>query len=377
MIQRSNVRTAFTLIELLVVIGIIGVLMGLLLPAISKVRLAAEKTACRNNLKHMGLALHTYYDNNKHFPPSYIYNPTAVPPAPPPSGGGSGKEPEPEPQPDPQPEEVSAPGRVAGGSGLGGGFPGRVAAELKGRHAGFIRDRVYIPPSGPIFTTQSPGWGWGTLLLPYLEQTALFNQINFMTAVEYVPNVVIRNTRVNTYVCPSDNKAGIVYMYDGFGNSVGQTYTNSYAACYGAYPLLLDVNPDQGNGLMQRNSRFVMSDVTDGVSNTIAIGERAAMFAYAPWAGVMSGCAVSTTPGAPVYATVMEAPPTQVMARIPNRVLFDPNSEPYDFFSAHGDVVHFVFADGSVHALTSQVSIPVLQALATINGGETVSSSDY
>jgi prepilin-type N-terminal cleavage/methylation domain-containing protein len=303
-------RRGFTLIELLVVIAIIAVLIGLLLPAVQKVRESARRAECQNNLKQIGLALHDYCQTNGCFPSAYLYTP-------------------------PPEDQVSR----------------------------------------GVYTR--PGWGWGSLLLPYLEQAPLAGQIDVTSPLDDPSNLAIRTTILRVFICPSDLWTGRFWVKNVQLMDFAEAATNSYAANFGTLGEIGEI-PQLGDGMFFRNSQVRVEDVTDGLSNTLAIGERAALFVQTPWAGAISLGMVVTTDGAPVYTAHIEEAPVQVMAGVNSWVtLNDPLSNPYCFFSPHANVVQFTFGDGSVHPLSGTIRYDVLQALASRAGNEPINGSDY
>ena len=82
------------------------------------------------------------------------------------------------------------------------------------------------------------------------------------------------------------------------------------------------------------------------------------------------------TPGAPVYSSQIIDTPAMPMARIGRKPLNDNRAEPLDFFSPHGTFNNFLYADGSVHAIPFTSSVELIQALATRDGGETLTLDD-
>jgi prepilin-type processing-associated H-X9-DG protein len=158
---------------------------------------------------------------------------------------------------------------------------------------------------------------------------------------------------------------------------LAQAATNSYAACHGI-GVDLDEELDDFNGMFSRNSKVRFADVTDGTSNTIAIGERGSLFSQTPWAGAVTLGATRITPGAPVNNPgAIEDAPTLTLVHVAVHTINDANADPEDFFTPHPGTANFLFVDGSVRPVRTGIDLSVLQALATRNGGEVVNPDDY
>jgi prepilin-type N-terminal cleavage/methylation domain-containing protein/prepilin-type processing-associated H-X9-DG protein len=228
----------------------------------------------------------------------------------------------------------------------------------------------------PMMT--SPGWGWATQMLPYLEQQALFDRILFHHPIED-PRNEARRIRVGIYLCPADANVPLTFPIT---NAAGQLITEaapiSYAACLGSGEL--DEIPGPKEGVFYRNSHIRIGDITDGTSSTILLGDRAWSHAMAPWAGAVNGGIVRGGPRNPWRNSPEAAYPAPnfccVQANAINKAK-DPDGSLDEFFSGHWGGVNLLFADGGVRFVHQEINPIVLMALGTRAGGEVVNEADY
>jgi prepilin-type N-terminal cleavage/methylation domain-containing protein len=298
-VHRAAVRRCgFTLVELLVVIAIIGVLMALLLPAVQAARESARATQCRSGIRQIGLALHNYHDIHGRLPP------------------------------------------------------------------GWIADN----PEG------TPGWGWLVSILPQLEQAPLHdNLIKRHQPISDPANRQAREHVINVLLCPSDPMPKRFQLGGGGGRNhsheeevEGEEHRHSvddgtalflvsrsnYIGAFGTNEV--EEEPANGNGVFYFLSPTRFADITDGLSNTILVGERHGRFGGSLWQGV-----------------VPEA--NEAMVRIVGVGDHTPNHRDHhfdDFTSHHPGGVHFVLGDGAVRRIDDHVDHAVFQALLTRGGGE-------
>ena len=235
----------------------------------------------------------------------------------------------------------------------------------------------YVAGPSPDPLETAPGWGWAALVLPSLDQAPLYQSANFDLPVEAPANHTARITALDVYTCPSDRDSGPYSVVRDGGAPIGEFFTNSYAACYGA-GLEIDDAPDQGNGLFRRNLVVDFAAITDGLSTTIAVGERGACLIRTPWAGVPSrGLSVfsdnSTIAG---YGSIGRGAEL-VMAHADKININGEGTGPADFYSPHTGGADFLFGDGSARFVKQSIDLRVYHALCTRALGEVIEPGSY
>ncbi len=286
---------AFTLIELLVVIAIIAILIALLVPAVQKVREAAARTQCANNLKQMGLALHNYHDTFGHFP---------------------------------------AP---------------------RGTH---------LAPTYEFTEFR----GWMCDILPYIEENNLATQM--YTSPWYNGFFATYNTPVKTYLCPSDPR-------NLFNVPSGNGAMTSYLGVTGSDT---DVNVQFNgptNGIFNVSSPGIrLTDITDGTSNTLMLGERPpATDLFVGWWGASDYDNFLST--GQLYGDPFNSSGCVLPGLFGAGSLNGPcDGDSNHFWSFHTGGANWLLGDASVHFLPYSASALTLP-MASRNGGEVVDLSGY
>jgi prepilin-type N-terminal cleavage/methylation domain-containing protein/prepilin-type processing-associated H-X9-DG protein len=335
-----RLQSAFTLIELLVVIAIIAILIGLLLPAVQKVRDASNRAACSNNLKQIGLALLTYSDVNNRFPAAKIHS----------------------------------------------GSAGTLQANYVGPEVSYA--------GVPFKVYNHTGW---VPLLPFIEQEALFRQYDYqapssnscssigLDSPEHLGGLAQTNADVvgaylKVYSCPGDETPppavwdngrpadylanppqDAIVWWHGFSRQNARRSNYLFASYKDT-----DSTPRYPSGpvcgAFGTNGAACLNMITDGLSNTIAVGESRQAHsepAYGPyWGGGTHTCCHGVVTDEQWHINYRAGGPG-------NLLQFN-----WGFGSWHTGGANFLYCDGSVHFLVDSMSFATFQAMNTINGGE-------
>ncbi len=243
-----------------------------------------------------------------------------------------------------------------------------------------------------------PGWAWGTLVLPYLEQRPVYDAANFDLGFGEVSahpdhlglfeNATVRRIGLSTFLCPSA-EGGDGPLSLGLGSGSVDGSAGQYVASAGWMDS--SQSPISGTGVLYPNSRVAIGDVSDGTGATLMVGERSRNLADATWSGVFGShsepAPLCTKAGWPVQSCVglmfllmgRTGPSSDIVSgsvpggNTPN----DPGAGADGFWSRHPGGCQFLLCDGSVRFLKGTLAPQVFRALASRAGGEVIGADQY
>ena len=343
-------KYVFTLIELLVVIAIIGLLIGLLLPAANAARESSRRVQCVNNLRQLGIAIQAYEGARRSLPPGYVSNSTTKPPP-------------------------------------------------------ATRD--------PNTWDAPPGWGWGTYLLPYLEESGLAGSIELDQPVWSARNADLVRQTVSTFLCPTasgghepfvvQDEAGEPLSIEGRTVTLGRSHyvaSHGQESCWGecgasstgivftniytSETREITINGDASrvaDGPFYRNSRTRMRHIKDGLSKTIFLGEHSSKLSDKTWVGVVPGAfthprfsSPENGPDAAATLVLVHAGPSGGELDITGFPIIHPINFPTyhvgQMFSEHPGGGNVCMGDASVRFVTNEVNLILWAEFSSINEGE-------
>ena len=302
--------TGFTLVELLVVIAIIAILIALLLPAVQAARAAARRVACANNLKQLGIGLHSYHSTYQQFPPAHIIHPS------------------------------------------------------------FIADNGDIIGNEDL----TAFWSWLVYLLPYVEQGPLYDRFELDYAAFWGTGPLLNQGNTGTVLpillCPEDSKGGTVtHVFCGDAEKPCDWAHTNYLGVTGTLGSeMVTLEEYVGDGMFPDTNQSVkLSHVWDGTSTTLFVGERPVTHYFFTGLGDFGWWAAGAGAEWPPRGRA-----DNVLDSFAGLYPAEPDKgvDTFHWWSYHSGGAQFLFVDGSVHFLSYSVDHELLLAFSSRNGGE-------